>query len=1059
MNAYSMIVRSKVLLAVLFFISIQCANSWGQAIHPQDSMGLINFMATNCTSCSPPYDSLIGAWLTGSSDQGVSVEFGQDSFMQLRVIALELDTHKLTDILRIDSFPMLEELIVVENELQGIASETCPRSLRTLHCENNNLALIPPLFKSTNLEELKLNNNRLDSIPRLDSCFALGSIECSQNSLTRLPKLNHLDNLWFLDCSWNQIDSLPTIDSLFGLNWLIAAHNTLREIPRISSSTFLIEVDFSNNQLDSLPNFDQNEYLFEVNLENNNLSSLPNFAITQNLEILNASGNNLTSFPMVEGMDSIKNLYLDSNLFDSILTIPNLPKLSMLGLNGNKIESLHFDTILPALSHLNISKNWITEIPPPTESPNLSHFICDSNYLAIPKLYAYALEIIPANFVYAPQREISIGLPDSILTFIGDSITFISTNLGMPTSDFKWLILNESSIFSYDSVCGYKTQEGELLFQCIVSDSMLPKLESRTIPVRVTAVKPNTFDPDKDGKRDLYDMIPIALWYLENGVPRRSVTPPEDTTYTLAYDWKGNFISINGKTVNLKEVDTNGDGLIDITDFGCIREYYQRLEGNSSLVSVIKGDTVELQAIPQFHLITVDSLGKITVPFRIEVVRLPNNVESIDLRGLIFTRGIIEDSLAVVDSIYADLPSSEWANDTENVIGAQFYFPDANLGYFHGQGSECDSFPAFKLDVCAIRTDTSKLVHVGDAVIVCVVTEDLKLDPITGFPTRPILPILGNISNLMLLVQGQGGNIELYSSSCLNDSSYILIDSLLGLTTIRGNVYTHYDSIIPNVLVRSFSSGTPDSIFNDSLGQYLLEVTYGIPLVTLASKEIDCSVYKSIDENDLLILKNAIRNPAGLNVWQSLACDIDENGLIDINDYILLRDFWNGRISDFPGHGAWLFIPSDSIPDGPYPFDYSTNRFYENTERTEDQDFIGLLKGDVNFSWVPDCKIEYDNFSVSRNQIVLSAYPNPAEDYIIFTFSNPQKLRAQIEIFDSKGSKVISHGENQSSPFLESGVWQWDRSDKYGNHIAAGMFYAKLSCKGQIAYRRFVLVP
>ena len=141
-----------------------------------------------------------------------------------------------------------------------------PRSLKVLHCYDNQLQTIPDLPRD--LEALYCSDNQLQALPALPS--SLKHFNCSYNQLRTLPILPR--SLGELGCSGNQLQTLPALPS--SLQWLYCLDNQLQTLPALPSS--LETLYCLDNQLQTLP------------------------ALPSSLEYFNCEGNPLPFFSLAD---------------------------------------------------------------------------------------------------------------------------------------------------------------------------------------------------------------------------------------------------------------------------------------------------------------------------------------------------------------------------------------------------------------------------------------------------------------------------------------------------------------------------------------------------------------------------------------------------------------------------------------------------------------------------------------------------------------------------------------------------------------------------------------
>jgi len=125
------------------------------------------------------------------------------------------------------------------------------------------------------------------------------------------------------------------------------------------------------------------------------------------------------------------------------------------------------------------------------------------------------------------------------------------------------------------------------------------------------------------------------------------------------------------------------------------------------------------------------------------------------------------------------------------------------------------------------------------------------------------------------------------------------------------------------------------------------------------------------------------------------------------------------------------------------PFFYSNNYF--NHMQTEN---IGSYRDNDLNQWVifNNRQYFYTEQNIGKitevNTLLANIYPNPAENYVVFTLNNPES--AVVEIFDIKGERVIE---------------QIMRSDKQINvsHLSSGIYFYKITSGNKIISGKLVI--
>ncbi|PCH67244.1 MAG: hypothetical protein COC01_06190, partial [Bacteroidetes bacterium] len=124
-------------------------------------------------------------------------------------------------------------------------------NIQYLWCMANKLTGLPDLSNLTELIFLECYfNPDLGSLPDLSNNTKLEKIYCTLNGLTSIPDLSSNVNLRELVCSANQIKSLPDLSNNAALIDLMCESNKLTELPDLSSHTLLTRFWCNYNNLD-----------------------------------------------------------------------------------------------------------------------------------------------------------------------------------------------------------------------------------------------------------------------------------------------------------------------------------------------------------------------------------------------------------------------------------------------------------------------------------------------------------------------------------------------------------------------------------------------------------------------------------------------------------------------------------------------------------------------------------------------------------------------------------------------------------------------------------------
>lgn len=178
----------------------------------------------------------------------------------------------------------------------------------------------------------------------------------------------------------------------------------------------------------------------------------------------------------------------------------------------------------------------------------------------------------------------------------------------------------------------------------------------------------------------------------------------------------------------------------------------------------------------------------------------------------------------------------------------------------------------------------------------------------------------------------------------------------LEMISVSGRVrYYAGDKALRGVNVSVTGDGTRSAVTGDE-GRYAFELDAGRNYVVRPHPvEESASRRGGVTTLDIALIRRHILATERLDSpYKVLAADVNESQSISTLDIALIRRFILGIIDEMPG-GSWLFVPSEfdfGDPLRPWPAD-SRREFSILENDMENQDFIGVKRGDVNGSWTP----------------------------------------------------------------------------------------------------------
>ncbi len=122
-------------------------------------------------------------------------------------------------------------------------------------------------------------------------------------------------------------------------------------------------------------------------------------------------------------------------------------------------------------------------------------------------------------------------------------------------------------------------------------------------------------------------------------------------------------------------------------------------------------------------------------------------------------------------------------------------------------------------------------------------------------------------------------------------------------------------------------------------------------------------------------------------------------------------------------------------------------------------DSVTVLSQNVDMGNLP---LEWDIYTSADNQIAdisnttLNCYPNPFNTSTSISYEIKTPVKTTIDIFNVKGEKVITLFDG----YVKSGKYkaEWHGNDHYGNRVASGIYYFKMSAGRYSATRKVILL-
>ncbi len=471
-------------------------------------------------------------------------------------------------------------------------------NLQYLHFYNNKLSGTIPNFSMPNLRALRLGKNNFSgSIPPFTNCTQLDHIDLAFNDLTGpIPHFPNVDYIKYLRINSNKLTGeIPTYFNFKRIESLILYANELTgPIPDLSHLKDLEHLSFSNNNITgSIPSFDSLLLLDHISLTNNQLSGpVPDFSHLPLLEYLSIAKNNLT----FEGIEN--NLHLDTYSYINQAAIPTFQiHDSLVVFAGDTIaENTYVWYMEPSSTPIDtlVGQNYFL---PDVEGI----FYCEvSNAdvtLTDTTIHNLILTSEPIQFL--PVCDFEPILPNSLPLCQGDTLDAKYPRM----QGYTWK-LNDSIIGTSQKITAITSGQYHLELTDSCANVIL---DSISVSIITDCVWPG--DTNRDGIVDHYDLKNIGLHIGATGMPRSS------TSTEFQYSYGQNWTDATSTGINLKHVDTNGDGLINSTDtIAILQNYGQSWKSINPLVSTTASP---LKLTPEIVEVPQDSTGKIRLKFHL----------------------------------------------------------------------------------------------------------------------------------------------------------------------------------------------------------------------------------------------------------------------------------------------------------------------------------------------------------------------------------------------------------------------------------------------------------
>jgi hypothetical protein len=246
-----------------------------------------------------------------------------------------------------------------------------------------------------------------------------------------------------------------------------------------------------------------------------------------------------------------------------------------------------------------------------------------------------------------------------------------------------------------------------------------------------------------------------------------------------------------------------------------------------------------------------------------------------------------------------------------------------------------------------------------------------------------------------------------YVTDVVESVEYVTIDSFYNQA---GTLLYIYDTVVSvdTMVVDSFSRINVVNLYTNELGQF---DSNAIPI----NRNYEFTAYLTDDMShvtgtDLAVMANVIFGGGTFNnAYTYIAADINEDKVVDIEDYYLLKDLINGEEDEWPKERQWIFYNESEMEDmSSNPLDDNLPEivkvpYLNGTGNTVN--FMGILKGDLS-RYEATINVQSPEIS-TRSELIndIDVFPNPFSDQL--SISGPSGAEVHIEIYNLAGIKVF----------------------------------------------------
>ena len=242
--------------------------------------------------------------------------------------------------------------------------------LTRLTLNPGNIVNLAGVEHARNLVWLHLRHNQVGDISPLAGLRSLANLELGYNNISDIGPFAGLTRLTILNLPDNNISAVSPLAGLARLKILDLARNNISDIKPIAGLTDLYSLRLSDNSISDISVVAGLTKLTELYLSDNNVSDISAVAGLNNLTQLSLGGN-ISDIAAVARLTNLTRLILWRNNISDISAVAALTDLTVLGLESNSITDISPVSGLTNLTELYLANNNISDILPLVENTGL----------------------------------------------------------------------------------------------------------------------------------------------------------------------------------------------------------------------------------------------------------------------------------------------------------------------------------------------------------------------------------------------------------------------------------------------------------------------------------------------------------------------------------------------------------------------------------------------------------------------------------------------------------------------------------------------------------------